>query len=116
MEKSISIPLSSLSINRFLYHKGNYPEYHKNVKAFVKDYFKDLPKANGKISIQFISHFKDECNSVDPDNTVPAVKAIIDAIKGVGIIEDDSCKYIDSIILKSVVDGEHKIVVTITYL
>lgn len=116
MEKTVTIPLSSLSLNNFLYKKGDYRTFHKNVKEFATDYFDALPKASGKVALTFTSFFKNECDCVDPDNTIPTVKALIDALKSSEVIPDDNYKYVESVTLKTRVNGEHKIEILICYL
>lgn len=62
------------------------------IERSIKPYLKHLPQINRPVTIDFVWH--EENRKRDPDNCAFAKKFILDAMVALGVLEDDSIKYV----------------------
>lgn len=78
------------------YHKRM--NYEKKAKAALREMLEayDKPEVFSKLIVEYSYHYKKR----DVDNTIPAVKYLLDVLCQKGWIEDDSPRFVEKVILK----------------
>lgn len=94
----IKIPMVSCSLNSW-YAQNHWSKRDKHKKLWrghfqlIKQSIKPIQASNFPVIVETISHFKDNRRR-DPDNYICANKLICDSLVEIGVLPDDSYKYI----------------------
>lgn len=105
---SFSIPLLGIKFSTNLLYAGVHwsrrVQYKNDIKILVRQYCKSEPVSSYPVEITYRFFFSTK--ALDTTNTAGMAKCIEDALRAIGVLKDDSPKYVRRTVLESASIGK----------